>query len=192
MKIYEESTFSKISGKTNPLMKGFYENCRFEQCDLSECDLSECIFSECSFVDCNLSLVNLTHSAFQNTLFRNCKMLGIQFTNCDDTRLSFRFEYCVLNHSSFYKTSVKTTYFVHTQLQEVDFTECDLSQSVFDHCDMLRSVFENSNLEKADFRTAINYTIDPELNKIRKAKFSVYGLSGLLSKYGIQIEDNPV
>ena len=192
MKIYEDSTFSKIDVKTNPLMKGFYENCRFEQCDLSEGDLSECKFSECSFEDCNLSLANLTHSAFQNVLFRNCKMLGIQFTKCDENRLSFRFEYCVLNHSSFHKTSVKKTSFVHTQLQEVDFSECDLSQSVFDHCDMLRAVFENSNLEKADFRTAMNYTIDPDSNKIRKAKFSVYGLSGLLGKYGIHIEDNPV
>ncbi len=191
MKIYEDSVFSKTVGKTNPLMKGFYENCRFEQCDLSDGDMSECKFSECSFVDCNLSLVNLTGSGFQNVLFRNCKMLGIQFTNCDE-RLSFRFEHCVLNHSSFHKTNVKNTSFIHTQLQDVDFSECDLSQSVFDHCDMLRAVFENSNLEKADFRTAMNYTIDPDSNKIRKAKFSIYGLSGLLSKYGIQIEDNPV
>ncbi|HUZ61183.1 MAG TPA: hypothetical protein VMU83_20575 [Hanamia sp.] len=35
-----------------------------------------------------------------------------------------------------------------------------------------------TNLEKADFRSAFNYSIDPELNEIKKAKFSSDELSG--------------
>ena len=42
-------------------------------------------------------------------------------------------------------------------------------------------------LEKADFSTAYNYVIDPELNTIRKAKFSIAGITGLLHKYDIDI-----
>ena len=48
--------------------------------------------------------------------------------------------------------------------------------------------FENSILEKADLRTSRNYLIDPELNKIKKAKFSIHGIAGLLAKYDIEIE----
>jgi hypothetical protein len=44
------------------------------------------------------------------------------------------------------------------------------------------------NLKKADLRTAYNYHIDPESNKLKKAKFSLQGLPGLLDKYGIDIE----
>ena len=48
---------------------------------------------------------------------------------------------------------------------------------------------ENSNLEKADFRTAANYSFNPELNKMKKTRFSLSGLPGLLAKYDIEIED---
>ena len=43
-------------------------------------------------------------------------------------------------------------------------------------------------IEKADFRNSHNYTIDPETNSIKKAKFSLPDVIGLLSKYNIDIE----
>lgn len=69
----------------------------------------------------------------------------------------------------------------------VDFTEADLTQTTFDSCNLEGAVFENCNLEKADFQTAFNFTLDPERNKIAKAKFSKEGALGLLKKYNIQI-----
>ena len=63
-----------------------------------------------------------------------------------------------------------------------------MSGSIFDYCDVSGAIIENSVLEEVDFRTAYNYTIDPESNRIRKAKFEVQGIDGLLSKYGIEIE----
>ena len=70
----------------------------------------------------------------------------------------------------------------------MDFTEADLNNSVFDKCDLLNSKFDVTVLEGTDFRTAFNYSIDPEKNKIKKAKFSASGISGLLDKYDIEIE----
>lgn len=52
----------------------------------------------------------------------------------------------------------------------------------------LRAVFQQTNLEKTDFTTAYNFVFDPESNRMRKARFSVYGLPGLLEKYGLEIE----
>jgi uncharacterized protein YjbI with pentapeptide repeats len=78
--------------------------------------------------------------------------------------------------------------FVNCTLHEVDFTEADLTASLFENCDLQRTLFANTNLEKADFRTAFNYSIDPELNRIKKARFSMPGVLGLLSKYNIDIE----
>ena len=59
---------------------------------------------------------------------------------------------------------------------------------MFDNCDLARAIFANSILEKADFRTSYNFSIDPEINKIKKAKFSLTTVSGLLGKYDIEIE----
>ncbi|WP_373542362.1 pentapeptide repeat-containing protein [Chamaesiphon sp.] len=64
----------------------------------------------------------------------------------------------------------------------------DLSSSVFDNCDLTRTIFARTILEKADFRNSFNYSIDPELNRIKKAKFSQSGIAGLLDKYDIEIE----
>ena len=51
------------------------------------------------------------------------------------------------------------------------------------------AIFDKTLLEKSDFRKAFNYTIDPETNRIKKAKFSLHSISGLLVKYDIEIED---
>ena len=71
---------------------------------------------------------------------------------------------------------------------EVDFGRADLKGSNFDNCDLRNAVFDNSNLSKCDFRKAYNYSIDPENNKISKAKFALLGVPGLLTKYDVEIE----
>jgi hypothetical protein len=60
---------------------------------------------------------------------------------------------------------------------------------VFDNCDLTRAAFDNTNLEKADFRTAFNYSLDPEKNRIKKGRFAYPGITGLLNKYDIIIEN---
>jgi hypothetical protein len=52
------------------------------------------------------------------------------------------------------------------------------------------SSFENTNLEKADFGTAYNYSINPNLNRIKKAKFSLPAVTGLLDQYDIEITNS--
>jgi fluoroquinolone resistance protein len=180
--LFTEQVFDKQNFRETPLAKGEYEDCTFKNCDLSEADLSAVIFAESTFIDCNLSLAKLAKTTLRDVSFKGCKMLGLRFDTCSQFALSFSFEGCLLNHSS------KKTTFKNTQLREVDFTACDLSACLFDNCDFLNATFFNAILEKADFRTSYNYTIDPETNKLKKAKFSLTGLPGLLSKYGIDVE----
>lgn len=184
-----DKTFEKHDFVQKPLAKGEYENCIFRMCDLSGNDLSGFKFSDCEFVGSNLSLAKLNKTALQDIKFRDCKLLGLRFDLSNDFGLSFSFDNCILNHSSFYKTKLKKTSFTNSQLQETDFTECDLTNSIFDNCDLARAMFENSILEKVDLRTSYNYIIDPEINRIKKAKFSLSGIAGLLAKYEIEIEN---
>jgi uncharacterized protein YjbI with pentapeptide repeats len=115
-------------------------------------------------------------------------MLGLRFDACNSFGLSFSFDNCQLNHSSFFQTKIKNTIFKNTQLHEVDFAEADLTNASFENCDLSLSSFDHSLLEKCDFRTAYHFSIDPEINKIHKAKFSISNISGLLEKYNIEIE----
>jgi len=47
--------------------------------------------------------------------------------------------------------------------------------------------FERSILKKVDFRTAYYFNIDPENNYLQGAKFSLENVSGLLTKYQVDI-----
>ena len=115
-------------------------------------------------------------------------MIGIDFSQCNQFILSFQFADCQLNLASFFKMKLKSMSYDNCELKEVDFVESDLSGSAFHNCDLSGAMFERTNLEKVDFRTAHGYSIDPDLNKIKKAKFSITGSVGLLSKYDITIE----
>jgi len=188
-KIYiADQIFENKDSKTKPLKKGEYENCQFLNCDFSECDLSDFVFTDCEFNFCNLSLVKLIKTTFRDVKFQNCKMLGLHFEDSNEFALSFGFDNCTLDHSSFYKTKIIKTIFKNTRLIEVDFSDCDLTSSSFFNCDLSGAIFDSTNLEKVDFLTSFNYSLDPDKNKLKKTKFSSNGLSGLLNKYDIIIE----
>lgn len=185
---YEDQTFDTIDFSTKPLALGEYEGCSFINCNFSNSDLSEMQFIDCRFRFCNLSMVKTIKTSFNGVAFLECKILGVNFENCSDYLFKVDFNKCVLNFSSFYKRNLKKTSFQGCTLQETDFTEADLTGASFEQCDLLNTRFERTILEKADLRSAVNYSIDPELNRIRKAKFSLQGIAGLLDKYDIGIE----
>lgn len=181
-------TVDRTFDGNDSLNKGEYENCIFNGCDFTGSDLSDYQFLDCVFDGCNFSMATLGNTAFRNVQFKECKMLGLQFDTCNEFGLSFYFDGCQLNHSSFYKTNIKKTVFKNSQLHETEFTETDLTSAVFDNCDLSQATFDQTILDKADFRTAYNYSIDPEINRIKKAKFSLSDVFGLLFKYDIEIE----
>ena len=83
---------------------------------------------------------------------------------------------------------MRKTKFTECSLHEASFVETDLGESVFNECDFSQALFERTILEKADFRTSYHYIINPETNKIKKAKFAQSGIAGLLQGYDITIE----
>ena len=171
-----------------PLEIGEYENCTFKNCDFSDSTLSEINFLDCEFQECNLSLTNLLKTSFGGIIFKNCKLLGLHFEECNDLMIILTFTGCSLDLCSFNKLKIRSTVFENSRVTEADFTETDLKNSSFQNCDLHRTIFKNTNLEGVDFRTAFNYSIDPDTNRIKKAKFSLAGIAGLLDKYDIEIE----
>ena len=183
-----EKTFDKTDFREKHLPKGEYELCKFINCDFSNSDLASIVFIDCIFENCNLSMVGLTKTAFREIKFRNCKLLGLHFGNCNRSGMALYFENCNLSHSSFYQTILKNTSFINLKLHDVDFTESDLVGSVFENCDLTGAIFEHTNIERSDLRTSFNYSINPEINRIKRAKFSYPGVVGLLDKYDIEID----
>lgn len=118
----------------------------------------------------------------------NCKITGVHFHDCDPFLLKVQFEDCILQLASFYRLKLKNTVFSKCDLREADFTEADLNGSSLNGCDLANATFQDTILEKADLRTSFNYSVDPEGNRLKSAKFSRERVTGLLDKYKIVIE----
>ncbi|MBL7690232.1 MAG: pentapeptide repeat-containing protein [Flavipsychrobacter sp.] len=180
-------TFNKADLKTLGMARE-YDGCSFLSCDLLGLSLGGVRFIECTFTGCNLSLADLNGTALQDVVFDNCKMLGMRFDLCSDFALKVHFRNCVLDNSSFFRGKFKNTRFDNCRMHEVDLTEANLQGSVFANCDLLGATTDHTDLEGANLTTAINYSIDPERNRLKKARFALAGLPGLLHKYGIDVE----
>lgn len=185
---FDDQQYTGVSYLEKKLIQTEFNNCTFQNCDFSKADLTESDFVNCRFEECNFAMVKLQKSGMKNVCFTGCKLIGANFDTCSDFLFSAQFQKCVLDYASFVAKKIKQTRFNDCSMKEVDFSDADLSSSVFEGCDLSGAVFHNTNLEKADFRSAVNFSINPEMNRIKKARFSFSGLGGLLEKYSIEIE----
>jgi uncharacterized protein YjbI with pentapeptide repeats len=143
---------------------------------------------ECSFKNCNFSLAVLQNTGLKNIKFIGCKLMGLDFSGCNNFLFSMSFQDCILDYSTFLQKKMKKTHFIDCSLQDVDFSNVDLTMALFKNCDLMNTTFAGTILEKADFRTAKNYSLDPGENKMKQAKFSHLQLAGLLDKFDLDIE----
>ena len=182
----EDQLFENIDYTVLPFPKADYEYCTFKSCAFENTDLSDTVFLECNFVNCNLSLVGITNTTFGNVTFEGCKMLGLRFDSCNKN-IQIVFRNCILDYSSFCGMKLKGSMFGDSKLVEVNFTGADLTLASFAGSDLSGAVFNNTVIVSTDFSTARNFEIDPEQNKLLKAKFSSSDLIHLLTKHRLEI-----
>lgn len=185
--IHEDKTFDKVV-YAGQLISGWeFQSCEFKNCDFTNSAFVNNKFLECTFEGCNLSMMKLGKSTLSDARFRNCKILGVNFSECQDFLFTVTFDGCILDYSSFMAKKMPKTRFNKSTLKEVTFSLANLSGSVFEQCNLSETVFNRTDLSAVDFSTSYNFSIDPELNILKKAIFSAQGLPGLLDKYGIRI-----
>jgi len=170
-------------------LEGYFEDCEFKECDFTQAKIENSSYSNCKFIHCNFSNTLLIKTNLVDCHFIHCKMIGISFDLCENFYYSIQAKDSSFDYASFFNLKLKLSKFTHCTFRESDFTQTDFSSSVFDECDFTGAHFEKTNLEKVDLHTSRNYLIDPEINKIRNARFSIAHVSGLLYKHDIIIED---
>ena len=120
-----------------------------------------------------------------------CKAMGIAWNEASFSNISINcpleFRNTDISYSSFGSLKLHNTNITNCKAKEVDFTECDLSDSDFKESDFYRSIFYKTNLSGASFVGAKNYAIDPLINKVTKAEFSLPEVLGLLDYLEIKI-----
>ncbi len=160
----------------------------FEQVEFTNCtfsNLAGITFIDCVFQDCNLSNATVANARFSDVIFINCKLTGINFSESKDFGFSIQLDNCILDYAIFErKKPVKST-FSNCKIHGADFTQADLSKCKFHNCDFWDAIFANTNVAGVDFTTSKNFTIDPTINNVKKAKFLSSDLVGLLTRFDI-------
>ncbi|MCC8166074.1 MAG: pentapeptide repeat-containing protein [Planctomycetes bacterium] len=174
------------------IRKATYVECRFENCHFDTMALVDVVLTNCVFSDCVFRNVDVSGLRLQNTVFHTVACIGIDWSEVGHTGKLFplfkEISGCTLKFNSFYKTKLSKTPIVGSALLDCAFIGCDLTGCVFRESDFLNTNFQDCDLSNADFRQARNYRINTASNRLRKARFSVPEVFGLLDNLDIVIE----
>lgn len=186
--IHIDKTFDKVIYFDKKISNREFDGCIFKNCDFSNNIFLECVFIDCEFIDCNLAMVKFPASSLKTVSFKKSKLIGIRFDECQDFLFSVAFEDSILDYCWFTNKKLQKTKFENCSLRDANFSAADLTSAFFANTNLEGAIFDETILAAANFTTAYNYKIDPENNPMRKAKFSIAGIPGLLEKYDIKIE----
>ena len=179
-------TISNINFSLQKSAREDYEKCEFVNCTFS--DISNTNFINGTFKSCNLSNCKVNNAKLQDVTFIDCKLLGVNFFQSKDFAFEVYFEKCNLDYASFDSKKLNKSEFKYCKMHDVNFTKTDLSKTIFTDCDLYEAIFAQTNLSGVDLTDIKNFSIDPEINNLKKAKFLSQDLERLLYKYDIIIE----
>jgi fluoroquinolone resistance protein len=187
-KEYDRNEFQNVDFRQYDLTDCVFETCTFIDCTFSGAALTRARFADCGLTNCDLSNAKLLNAKLTESSFTACKLLGINWSLTEELR-GPRFDSCNLSLGSFRGRTLKNVAIVDCRVHEADFQETDLSGGNFSRSDFAGTLFNQCSLLKADFRSARNYQIDPLTNKVKGAKFSLPEAVGLLTGFGIVLDD---
>ncbi len=190
---YVEEHFTKLDITDSQIDNTEFEECEFSDCDLSHSVFKGCKFINCRFTRCNLSLIKIPQSRFAETTFRECKMVGIDWTRAQWSSYQFhpelKFYQCILNDSSFLGLNLHEVVMEECKAHDVDLRETQLNNAHLTYCDFTHSLFGRTNLSGADLSESVNFNIDVLDNNLSNATFSRYEALNLLESLGINLVD---
>jgi uncharacterized protein YjbI with pentapeptide repeats len=184
---YDDHIFEKEIYADKAIRGREFQSCTFRNCDFSNSTFAGNKFLDCTFDSCNLSMIKLDQTTLNDVIFKNSKVLGVNFSKCTDFLFSVAFDNCILDYSFFMGKKMVKTKFSKSTLKEVSFSQTVLTGSIFSETDLTNAIFNRTDLSAVNFVTAFNYNIDPEINNLKKAIFSSQGLEGLLTKHQIKV-----
>jgi len=193
--IFDSEKFESITLNDSRHLDGkTFISSTFVDCDFSNAKITDCVFNDCDFVNCNFSLCSLKESKIDDASFKNCQLMGVDFTVMRWSKIARKrntfaisFDHCVLNYSIFIGMNMYKARFADCSLKEVCFEETDLEEAVFGNSDLSSAIFNNTNLKSADLSKATNYNINVSTNRLAKAKFSLPEAMSLLYSMDIEI-----
>ena len=187
MEFYNQ-VFDQLSDTPSNLVSQDFEQCTFRQLDLSKRSLSGSSFVNCQFDTCILTNADIRNTKLYDVTFLRSRLIQLDFGHCNPFGFHVDFTGCQLDHTIFLNRNLKKTRFIECSMKEAHFLKCDLTKAEFDQCNLELARFGECNLTQVNFSSSFNLKMDLDDNVVKKARFSLHNLPGLLSKYDLVIQ----
>lgn len=192
-KHHSEQVFELTSCPNDTLTGVQFDGCRFVSCDFTGFQFRECEFIDCEFVGCQLAGAMFGMSRFQEVVFLDCDVSGVDWTLADWSgfvlNAPFSFKNCHLNQGSFFGLELKSLKVIDCQLRGVDFREAQLEGADFENSDLVHAIFAHSDLRTANFVGTRGVQLDVNNNQLKGARFERVEAVNLLASLGIDLVD---
>ncbi|MVM37821.1 pentapeptide repeat-containing protein [Spirosoma sp. HMF3257] len=184
---YYKQVFTPLVELPDQWVNQEFEHCTFKKLDLSRIECTNSNFINCRFDDCNLTRVGLGNVKLYDVSFFSCKLAYVDFGQCNAFGFHVNFQECQLDNTAFLNRKLKKAKFVDCSIIEAHFIRCELVGALFKNCNLEFAKFDGNDLTQVDFSSSYNIELNPDENKVKKAKFSLQNLPGLLTKYDLII-----
>lgn len=179
--------FSGVDFSGQALMGHNFEDCRFRDCLFSQVSFVNGRLNGCLLEGCALQLAEIGNLALVGTGFVSCKLQGLDFSDCRRLGFSPTFRRSLLDNCAFGKNALKKRALADCDLRACDFMECDLRECDFSGSRFDGVNFNRCNLEKADFRGATGYRIDPVGNRVAGGRYDLPEAQSFLTFFGLKL-----
>lgn len=163
-----------------------FDGCSFINCTFRSTEFLSCKFSECIFEGCELSLMKVKNSTFNDVVFKNSKVTGVDFSHLSEP-VEIHFDTCNVNMSSFYNLDMRHAKILNSSLHDVDFVETNLEKADCSGSDFMGALFGRTNLKSAKLSSAKNYMINPNENIVTNMEVSLPHASSFFTFLGLKV-----
>ena len=164
-----------------------FEGCRWQGPRIENCSFVGCTFRKCQWSGVVFSFTRMTDARLENCAFRGIAWGGLRGKSALAQPLA-AVKNCMFQYNDFSGMSLIGFDFSGSEFRDCRFDNCKLSGACFQGVRLGESQFTRCTLEKADFRDAEGYAIDPAVNTLKGARFSFPDVVRLLDGTGIRIE----
>ena len=140
---------------------------------------------------CSLSMTKLISSEFNDCVFKDCKLLSVNWTQIRPNRVGaapLTFEGCKLSYGIFAGTNLRGWRFHACELVDADFSEANVQGASLTDCNLAKARFVNADLRGVDLTSSYNYFFDLRENRVAGLKVGLDGGAMLLRAFGILVE----
>ena len=169
----------------------FYQGETFANYDpgelLENAEFEDCMFDHCNFSGVVFSFTTMKDAWLLNSAFRSMTWGGLQGKSGAFQPFG-KIKNCAFRYNDFSGMALNGFDWTGAELQQCTFDDTRLAGASFYGVRLGGTRFTRCDLQKADLRTAEEYAIDLETNKLKGARFSFPDVVRLLDGTGIVIE----